>query len=499
MIPVALVALLASSAPSPPFLVQADPELTARLERSRSAHGIPGMGAVVLRGNRIMIAVTGKRRADRDARLVATDAFHLGSDTKGMTASLVARLVERGLLRWDETLAEALPEIAPKMDPGFKSVTLDMLMRHVAGLPTGGAFTPEFTEGFDDEHWPIAKQRMWMAERFLSRPPKEMPGTRFAYSNYGYLILGHVVEHAAGKTWEELLRDEVFAPLAMTGCGFGPTATSAHPEGNWGHDVKNNAYVPTEEDNPQLIGPAGTVHCPLVDWARFAAAHAGFPPPRWLTEASLAHLHEPKGFAGVQPGKDIALGWGVTRTQPPRLTHSGSNGYNQAEIVVIPSLHTAVLVTSNAGDEPARAAAKEVLDALVEGIAGQARGEDGARRRDPHDDGSRPQGLTSSVIDASIGRSPAQNLASCLPNGSRRCPRLHHHVWLPDDEGESPLAPDPRVRAASARSSVRNGYRLADYSTVRCTHEPLNLMASAILSDANDDEKRLVLRSLGLS
>jgi len=384
MIPVALVALLASSASAPSFTVQADPELTARLERSRSAHGIPGMGALVLRENRITIAVTGKRRSDRDAPLVATDAFHLGSDTKSMTASLVARLVERRRLRWDATLPEALPEIAPRMDPGFKSVTLDMLMRHVAGLPTGGAFTPEFTAGFDDEHWPIARQRRWMAERFLSRPPTETPGTRFAYSNYGYLILGHVVEHAAGKTWEELVREEVFAPLGMTGCGFGPTATSAQPEGNWAHDVKNNVYVPTEEDNPPLIGPAGTVHCPLVDWARFAAAHAGSGPPGWLTEASLAHLHEPRSFEGVSSGKDIALGWGVTRTQPPRLTHSGSNGYNHAEIVVIPQLHAAVLVTSNAGDEPARAAAKEMLDSLVERIVSSEGRKSGATAGPPH-------------------------------------------------------------------------------------------------------------------
>ncbi|HXB57301.1 MAG TPA: serine hydrolase domain-containing protein, partial [Vicinamibacteria bacterium] len=374
MIPVVLVALLATSASAPPFSAQADPELTARLERSRSAHGIPGMGALVLRGDRITIAVAGKRRADGDAPLVAADTFHLGSDTKGMTASVVARLVERGRLHWDETLAEALPELAPRMDPGFKVVTLDMLMRHVAGLPTGDAFTPEFTAGFDDEHWPIAKQRSWMAERFLSRPPKETPGTRFAYSNYGYLILGHVVEHASGQTWEELIREDVFAPLAMTGCGFGPTATSVHPEGNWAHDVKNGAYVPTEEDNPPLIGPAGTVHCRLVDWARFAAAHAGLGPPGWLTEASLAYLHAPKGFEGVPPDKAIALGWGVTRTQPPRLTHAGSNGYNHAEIVVIPQLHAAVLVTCNAGDERARAAAKEVLDALVEGIGVSSEG-----------------------------------------------------------------------------------------------------------------------------
>ncbi|MFI5120015.1 MAG: serine hydrolase domain-containing protein [Thermoanaerobaculia bacterium] len=363
--PAALAALVACSSTAPKLAVRADPQLAARLERARAAHGVPGMGAAVLRGGRLAIAVTGRRRIDRDAPVVDTDAFHLGSDTKAMTASVVARLVERGLLRWNETLGEALPQIAARMDPGFRAVTLDMLMRHVAGLPTGDAFTPEFTAGFDDEHWPIAKQRAWMAERFLSRPPIGTPGTRFAYSNYGYLILGHVLEHATGKTWEELMRREVFEPLAMTGCAFGPTATSARPDGNWAHDVKDGAYVPTEEDNPPLIGPAGTVACPLVDWARFAAAHAGSGPDGWLTPGSLAHLHESRAFEGLPTDKDIALGWVVTRTDPPHLTHAGSNGYNRAEIVVIPRLRAAVLVTCNAGDEKAKAAAKEVLDALV--------------------------------------------------------------------------------------------------------------------------------------
>jgi CubicO group peptidase (beta-lactamase class C family) len=368
-----LAASVACSSAAPTLAVNADSRLAELLERARSAHAVPGMGAAVLRGGRIAIAVAGKRRVDRDAHLVDTDAFHLGSDTKSMTASIVARLVDRRLLRWEETLAEALPDIATKMDPAFRRVTLDMLMRHAAGLPTGGAFTPEFTAGFDDEHWPIARQRAWMAERFLSRPPKETPGTRFAYSNYGYLIIGHVVEHATGKTWEELMREEVFAPLAMTGCGFGPTATSARPDGNWAHDVKDGAYVPTEEDNPPLIGPAGTVYCPLADWARFAAAHAGSGPSGWLTASSLHHLHEAAALAGTPPDKDIALGWGVTHTDPPRLTHSGSNGYNDAEIVVIPRLHAAVLVTCNAGDDRARAAAKEVIDALVNDLVSPPR------------------------------------------------------------------------------------------------------------------------------
>ncbi|HYK41453.1 MAG TPA: hypothetical protein VE007_03625, partial [Thermoanaerobaculia bacterium] len=82
------------------------------------------------------------------------------------------------------------------------------------------------------------------------------------------------------------------------------------------------------------------------------------------------HLHEGVTLPG-EAVKDIALGWGVTRTDPPRLTHAGSNGYNHAEIVVIPRLHGVVLVTVNAGDNRAHIAAKEASDELVGELLGR--------------------------------------------------------------------------------------------------------------------------------
>jgi CubicO group peptidase (beta-lactamase class C family) len=348
----------------PAIRVHHDPDLSSRLEEFRSTHRVPGIGAAILRGDELRVAVAGIRRVGINTPLADGDAFHLGSDTKAITASVVARLVDRGVLRWDEPMAEACPD-TKGMDPAFKTVTLDMLMRHTAGLPQSGAFTPEFTAGFG-ETWPIAKQRAWMAERFLSRPPKETPGSPFGYSNYGYLIIGHIVERATGKTWEDLVREEVFRPLGMIGCGFGPTATTKKPEGNWAHDVKDGKYVPTEEDNPILLGPAGTIHCPLAAWARFARAHACPDWGGWITPKSMHHLHEPLVIAGTSPGKDIGLGWGVTRTHPPRITHSGSNGYNVAEIVVIPDWKAAVLVACNAGDERAHALCTKIRDMLVD-------------------------------------------------------------------------------------------------------------------------------------
>jgi CubicO group peptidase (beta-lactamase class C family) len=361
----------AGAAPVSPSKAEPESPLAVQVAQVRSQHGIPAMGAAVVRGGVASTAVAGVRRVDAKDPVQPADAFHLGSDTKAITASVVARLVERGLLRWDETLAEALPNT--RMNPAFRTVTLQMVLRHVAGLPGGGAFTPEFTQGFDDEHWTLEHQRADMTERFLVKGPALPPGTRFVYSNYDYLIIGHVVERVTGKPWEQLVQEEVFAPLQMVGCGFGPTATAAHPGAVWGHDVDKGAYVPTAEDNPPLIGPAGTVHCPLDAWARFAAAHAGDGPPGWLTDASLRKLHEPLQVPGVGAGKDIAMGWGVTTVGSPQLlTHNGSNGYNTARIVVIPSLHAAVLVTANAGDERARDAVEELSDLLVHQLAPDA-------------------------------------------------------------------------------------------------------------------------------
>jgi CubicO group peptidase (beta-lactamase class C family) len=323
------------------------------------------MGAAILQNNQLVaLGVAGRRRIDQDAPVQASDAFHLGSDTKAITASVVARLVERGKISWDETMDRALPNLAGDLHPSYRKVTIELLLRHLGGLPGGGAFTEEFTKGFD-EQWPIERQRAWMTQRFLRDPPEYEPGTRFEYSSYDYLIIGHVLEQRTGKSWERLVQEEVFAPLSMNECGFGPTATATAPNGVWAHKVDGTGYVPTEEDNPQLIGPAGTVHCSLASWARFAAAHLGSS-KHWLSPATLEYLHRPVTAPALPQGKSIALGWGVTTGGEERLlTHDGSNGYNYALIRLAPDWNGAVFVTCNAGDERAAAAAKEVSSVLL--------------------------------------------------------------------------------------------------------------------------------------
>lgn len=117
-LPPALASLLllihvacAGDSARPPDLGQSLPRelrLEAALEPIRAASGVPGLAAAVVdRGGVVAVGAVGRRRIDEETALTVADNFHLGSDTKAMTAFLAARLVERGRIRWDLTLEQA--------------------------------------------------------------------------------------------------------------------------------------------------------------------------------------------------------------------------------------------------------------------------------------------------------------------------------------------------------------------------------------------------------
>jgi CubicO group peptidase (beta-lactamase class C family) len=91
---------------------------------------------VVRDGQIIASGAVGIRRAGAEIPVTINDRFHLDSDTKAMTALLAAMLVDEGKLRWDSTVAQVFPELAPNMNPGLRGVTLEQLLSHTSGLPS---------------------------------------------------------------------------------------------------------------------------------------------------------------------------------------------------------------------------------------------------------------------------------------------------------------------------------------------------------------------------
>ncbi|MEM6294620.1 MAG: serine hydrolase domain-containing protein [Myxococcota bacterium] len=348
---------------------RAPENLQALLDEVRRRSPVPGLAAAVVDvGGTLAIGVSGKRRADEPGDLTTADHFHLGSDTKAMTALLAAILVEDGVLRWEMTMAEAFPEDVDGMDPGFREVTLTQLLRHRGGV------VPNVTDivGLQVRlnAMPPEEHRRAIVREVLGQKPLSTPGSKFTYSNFGYVIVGAAIEKALGTTWEDAMRARVFGPLKMDSCGFGPTAVGAARDQPWAHVDQGDVFKPVELDNPAFLGPAGTVHCSLEDWGAFASVF--FEGSSFVSKASVDALTSAVP-SDDNRGGGYALGWAVPDAAAfglPVLTHDGSNTVNYASIVVMPTLKAAVMVAANAGGERAQKAVVATVIELVRRVRG---------------------------------------------------------------------------------------------------------------------------------
>ncbi|MBY0421660.1 MAG: beta-lactamase family protein, partial [Parvularculaceae bacterium] len=263
-----------------PSAAHADPELQKFLEETlvaaRDKNKLPAVAALVQIDGKIEAeAALGVRALGHPEPATTKDRWHIGSDTKAFTATLIARLVEKKVLRFDDTLAASFPSFAKAIDPGYRTVTIAQLLSHTAGLP---ALTDE--KDLADYLAASARakgvraQRSALARHYLKRPPASKVG-EFAYSNVGYIIAGAIAEARTGKAWEDLIRVEIFAPLGIVDAGFGPPGEPGRIDQPRGHRDRDGALTPLEPndpnaDNPASLGPAGTINITLRDWLLFA-------------------------------------------------------------------------------------------------------------------------------------------------------------------------------------------------------------------------------------
>lgn len=348
----------------------ADPPDTARLlETVRQKFDFPGLAVIVIKDGKVCDqAAVGLRKLGDPAPLTTNDVFHIGSCTKSMTSTLAAMLVEERKLRWDTTIGEVFPELRPRMETPYTSVTLTQLLTHRAGVPT--APPSSAWERAWVRQGPPRQQRYEFIEAVLREPPQAPPGTKYIYSNQGYAIAGAMLEKAAGISWEELMTRWLFKPLHMDTAGFGPPGTRGKVDQPWGHHKEGKVIVPVQEDNPPAIGPAGTVHCSLADLAKYAILHLeGERSGRLLKPETFRRLHTPV------EGGDYAYGWGVYKRSwagGPALTHMGSNTMWYVVMWLAPAKDFAVIVGTNTAvgdtfkgcDEVAAAMIKKWLESV---------------------------------------------------------------------------------------------------------------------------------------
>jgi len=355
----------APGAPSAPARQGATRDVSALLGELRKDSGVPGLVGAVVHGDVVTaLGASGVRKLGDETPLTLDDRMHLGSCTKAMTATLAAQFVEQGKLRWDTTLPEVFPKLELQAD--WKKVTLEMLLTNRSGAPADLERDGLWAALFSSKAAP-REQRAQLLAGVVKHPPESPPGTKFLYSNAGFAIAGHMLETLAKKPWEELLQEQLFRPLAITQAGFGAPGKAGKLDQPLGHRGRQPIEPGPGADNPAAIGPAGTAHMPVGDWARFVALHldGARGKPRLLTAESFAKLH-----TGVRDGDtNYAMGWGVGESAELGgrvLEHAGSNTMWYCIARIAPERGIAVLVMSNQGGNKASALCGKAADALFE-------------------------------------------------------------------------------------------------------------------------------------
>ena len=192
-----------------------DPALVAILEPIRVKYHLPALaGAIFTQDGLVEMAATGVRKAGTDIPVTADDLWHLGSDTKVMTAMLAGTFVAEKKLSWDDKVISYFPELAQKVPPAMREITIRQVLWHQAGLSENlSLWSRFFLKGSPSE------QRQMAVETILEYPAYT-PGT-FHYANNDYILIGAILERIGGKPWEDLMRERIFAPLHMDSAGFG--------------------------------------------------------------------------------------------------------------------------------------------------------------------------------------------------------------------------------------------------------------------------------------
>jgi CubicO group peptidase (beta-lactamase class C family) len=211
------------------------------------ANDHPGAAVVVLRGGDVVLREC-HGLADLELHTPVTPAtsFRLASVTKPFIAEAIAMLVARGALRYDDVVTH--------------NATIRQLLTHTSGLVDyEDLLPPDRTEQVRDGE----------VLRLLAEAPRTLfpPGTRFRYSNSGYVVLGALIERASGRPLESFLHDELFAKHGMRATTLGPPAANRA----YGYDRDGGRWVRRDQSVTSATRGDGGIYSSIDDLARWAA------------------------------------------------------------------------------------------------------------------------------------------------------------------------------------------------------------------------------------
>lgn len=274
---------------------------------------------------------------------VANSLFEIGSISKTFTALLLALEVKRGNIHLDSCISIYLPASLPRMEWKGKPISVQMLSNHTSGIPSL-PLNFKTISGYnnDDPYHGYAKELLY--QYLQSFTPYREPGKAHEYSNMGVALLGNILEDKQGKSWSDLVHQQITKRLKMK------------QTGQFSERIKKVNYTACyngvgEEARPwtfQAFAPAGALHSTTADLLKYAAFV--MKPGTGDLAAALDVTLQPT-FT-VSSTTKIGLGWYLFTSKGRQyITHSGGTGGYRSTLVIDRTSQKAVVVLSNTANE----------------------------------------------------------------------------------------------------------------------------------------------------
>ncbi len=297
--------------------------LVREIEAARESSHTPGVAVAVVRGDEVLMARGfGVRDLNSKEAVTADTIFAIGSSTKAMTATTLAMLVDEGKLSWDDQISKHLPELVLQIDAkkGEKATVRDLLS-HRTGFPrmsllwSGGTLSRGEILAFASKAKPTKPFR---AKLTCSTWPA-----------------GEIAARLSKKSWADLIRTRILAPLGMKTSHPNTSSASADKRRALGYTwwKTSKRFVAENHRNLDVIGPAGSVYSnvnEMTRWLRLQVGNGVFEGKRLVSEKALAETRSKQIEIG--PGVSYGLGWMVRDIDGHRVIEHGGNidGYSAA-------------------------------------------------------------------------------------------------------------------------------------------------------------------------
>ena len=333
-------------------------DLDSYVANSMKTFGVPGMAVAIVKDGKVVVSKGyGVRKLGDPTPVDEYTMFGIGSNTKAFTTAALAGLVDAGKLSWDDPVYQRLPGFV-MYDPYVShEMTIRDLLTHRSGMGLG--------EG-DLLFWPhstYTREEIIYKLRFMK--PASSFRSHYAYDNLLYMTAGQIIPAVTGTSWDDYIRQHIFAPLGMNNSNVSNAAFKPGDDYAFPHERVDGKLQVIHFEVLDNAGPAGSINscaAEMAKWVQLQLNHGKFvdhegrlfseqqSKEMWSPQTILPIGNPPQPLAGLKANfADYALGWALRDYRGRKLVgHTGGVAGFVSRVMLVPEENLGVVVLTNA-------------------------------------------------------------------------------------------------------------------------------------------------------